>query len=150
MVADRRSSVFWLALSLAVMHQARGLGLGSLTEPGSGFLSFWAALLLAVLSVALLARSVWKKEGSAEGPLFRGTRWPRLVAVFAALLAYVRLLERGGYLLTTFVLLGFLFWLLERRKPWQALGYSVATTAATYVVFGRWLNCQFPTGPLGF
>ncbi|MBI5441595.1 MAG: tripartite tricarboxylate transporter TctB family protein [Deltaproteobacteria bacterium] len=150
MKSDRGSSLFWLLLSLTVMAGARRLGIGSLTEPGSGFVSFWAALLLAVLSSVLLLRSTLKRPPGAEEPLFRGKRWPRVVFVCAALFAYTRALEYGGYLLTTFLLMAFLFWLLERKKAWGALAYAAGTTVGTYLVFSKCLNCRFPSGLLGF
>ena len=55
-----------------------------------------------------------------------------------------------GYLISTFLLMGFLYWILERKKIWLVLLASVLTTLFTYIVFSKWLNCQFPEGLFGF
>jgi hypothetical protein len=70
--------------------------------------------------------------------------------VFAALLVYAQVISFLGYNITTFFLMTFLFWVVERQKTWKAIAYALLTTVITYYVFSKWLNCQFPVGPLGF
>jgi putative tricarboxylic transport membrane protein len=151
MSTDRVTSLFWLAISAVVCVASWRLGLGRVSEPGSGFVPFGAAALLGILSIVVFART-WGGRKSDEGaaPLFRGTNWPRILLVFAALAAYTLLIPVGGYNVTTFLLMTFLFWIAGRQKMWKVALYALATTASSYYVFSRLMNLQFPAGPLGF
>jgi hypothetical protein len=46
--------------------------------------------------------------------------------------------------------LAFLFGIAGQKKIWKVALYSLTTTALSYYVFSKWLNLQFPAGPLGF
>ena len=50
-------ALFWITLGLLVCYGATRLGVGTVTEPGSGFIFFWSGLILAVLSLMSLAES---------------------------------------------------------------------------------------------
>jgi hypothetical protein len=43
----------------------------------------------------------------------------------------------------------FLFRIVERQKIGWVFLLSILTTLTTYLVFSKWLNCQFPDGLLG-
>jgi hypothetical protein len=73
-----------------------------------------------------------------------------VLVAFFALVAYAQLIPFGGYNITTFFLMAFLFWLAGRQKLWRVAIYSAGLTLITYYVFSMALNLQFPAGPLGF
>jgi hypothetical protein len=150
MSADKGSSLFWLSVSIVVSIGAFRLGLGSVKVPGMGFMSFGAAVLLGILSITCFVQAAMQKEDPKPEPLFRGTLWRRVILVFVALLVYVYLLPLGGYNISTFFLMTFLFYTVEHQKVWKVVLYALLTTAITYYVFSKWLNCQFPVGPFGF
>jgi putative tricarboxylic transport membrane protein len=149
MNTDRAGSLFWLLFGIVVAIASYRLGLGSVREPGTGFLTFGAGLLLGALSVCTLFQGV-RKERATKQPLFRGTFWYRVVLAFAALLVYAKALPFGGYNICTFLLMFFLFSIVERQKLWKVGVYSLVTTILTYYIFSKALNLQFPVGPLGF
>ena len=143
-------SLFWFFTGIIVSFASYRLGLGTVSEPGTGFMPFGAGLLLALLSLVSFAQTaVGKREAKGE-PLFRGTFWLKVVLAFAALLAYAQALPFGGYNITTFLLMLFLFGIVERQKVWKIAAYSLIATAVTYYVFSKGLNLQFPAGPFGF
>jgi len=149
--ADRGTSLFWILVAIVVAVASFRLGLGKISEPGSGFLPFWASVLLGLLSIVCFFQGKAKqKRGAKAGPLFKGSLWPRVLIAFFALVAYAQLIPFGGYNVTTFFLMAFLFWLAGRQKLWRVAVYSAGTTLITYYVFSRTLNLQFPPGPLGF
>ena len=150
MNADQASSLFWLCVAVVVSVASFRLGLGSVSAPGAGFLAFSAAALLGLLSIVSFVQTVGKKGAPEVEPFFRGTHWSKVVFVFAALLAYAQLMPWAGYKTATFLLMVFLFWIVERQKIWKVVVYALATTVITYYVFSRGLNLQFPAGPLGF
>jgi Na+/pantothenate symporter len=56
------------------------------------------------------------------------------------------LLEKLGYLITTFLAMLLLFGIYERKRWWVALVGSIIVTVITYVVFHVLLNVQLPEG----
>ena len=147
---DRGSSLFWLFFSVFVFIESLHLGIGTLRNPGMGFLAFLASGLLGILSLILFLQAIYKKQETNTQPLFARTLWKRVILVLVGLLIYSQLMSLGGYLITTFLLMNFLFWIVERQKIGWILILSFLTTLGTYFVFSKWLNCQFPDGLLGF
>ena len=147
---DQRSSLFWLLLSISIFIESIRLGIGTPGNPGMGFMSFGASGLLGVLSVVLFVRSSLKKEKAVAAPLFSGKLWKRALFVLISLVLYSRLLPVAGFLISTFLLMTLLFWILERKKVWLVFVLSILTTGITYYVFSIALNCQFPSGLFGF
>lgn len=151
MSADRVTSLFWLGISVAVAVASYRLGLGNVSAPGSGFVPFGASALLGLLSIVLFLRAIAGKEQKGPEPaLFLGTYWARVVSVFVALFVYAWLVPIGGYNITTFLLMVFLFRIAGRQKALKLILYALITTGLSYYVFSKWLNLQFPVGPIGF
>jgi len=151
MSTDRGTSIFWLLVAVVVAVGSYRLGLGSVSQPGSGFLPFWASVLLGLLSLVCFGQAVVNRKGRPRPePLFAGRLWHRVVLAFVALAAYAQVVPFAGYNLATFLLMAFLFWLAGRQRLWRVAVYSLGTTVMTYYVFSRALNLQFPAGPLGF
>jgi hypothetical protein len=149
MNSDRAGSLFWLVFGIMVSVASYHLGLGSVREPATGFLPFGAGVLLAILSLCSLYQE-YRKQPSSKKPLFKGTFWLKVIVVFLALLVYAQLLPYGGYIICTFLLMFFLFIIVERQKIWKVALYSLLTVGSTYYVFSKALNLQFPVGPFGF
>jgi putative tricarboxylic transport membrane protein len=121
--------------------------LGSATDPGSGFIFFWCGLVMAFLSLTVLADSL--REVGQEQHEFSDTNWPKLFLVLAALVLYGLLLEKLGFVLTTFALFSFLLWISEETK-WPIV-FTVAGAAAlgSYALFELWLQVRLPKGIFG-
>lgn len=147
---DSASSLFWLLVSLIVVTASYRLGLGTVNNPGMGFLTFGAGSILGILSLSLFLKAHLAKEVAGHGPLFAGKAWKRVLFVLTALIVYAVLMPVLGYLISTFMLMTLLFWILEKKRIGLVLLYALLTTLTTYLVFSKWLNCQFPKGPLGF
>jgi len=143
---DRGSSLFWLLFSAVFSVESLHLGIGKLHAPGAGFMAFGTSGLLGILSLILLLQSISRKETTHVKPIFTGTHWKKAILVLIALLVYSKVLPFAGFLISTFLLMGFLFWIVERQKVWWVLTLAFLTTLITYWVFSKWLNCQFPDG----
>jgi putative tricarboxylic transport membrane protein len=148
---DLGSSLFWLILSMAVCIESLRMGIGTLWNPGMGFIAFGAAGLLGILSLALFVQALLKKEETQPSPIFSGLQWQRVMVMLIALLLYAGLMPVFGYLVSTFVLMSFLFWIMrEGQRWWWSPVYALLITLITYLVFSVGLNCQYPQGPFGF
>jgi putative tricarboxylic transport membrane protein len=148
---DQISSLFWFLVGMAVTFWSYRLGLGTLTNPGPGFLPFWCALILSGLScLVFVHRRLARTEGEARKirHLWRGIGWVRGIYVVAALLAYTLLFTTLGYLLSTIALLLFLFKAIEPQKWTVAVGGAILASFGSFVLFARWLDVQLPRGVL--
>ena len=147
---DQTSSLFWLLVSVLVFVEAIRLGVGSVHSPDMGFMTFGASGILGILSLYQFIRASLRKGDEHARAPFAGTFWKRVVFVILALVVYARVMPLLGYLISTFLLMMTLYGLLERKKIWLVFTASFVTTLFTYVVFSKWLSCQFPEGLFGF
>jgi hypothetical protein len=98
-VYDQGSSLFWLLSSVFVFIESNRLGIGTLQNPETGFISFGASGILGILSNILFLQSSFRKEGAKTKSPFQGTLWKRVFLVLIALLLYTKLMPVGGYLI---------------------------------------------------
>ncbi|MBI2358058.1 MAG: tripartite tricarboxylate transporter TctB family protein [Deltaproteobacteria bacterium] len=149
-ILDRGSSLLWLLFSLYAGIESFRLGIGTPTNPGMGFTAFGASGLLGILSFILFWQSMVRKGEATAPPVFSGSSWSKVVLVLIAILLYAFVMPGVGYLLGTFLLMSFLFWILSPGRVWRVLAYSFLTTTITYYVFAKLLNAQLPEGLLRF
>lgn len=151
-VYDRGSSLFWLLLSVSILIESVHLGIGTVRNPGTGFFAFGAAVLLGILSLILFLQTLSKRVEAKVEPLFSGTAWKRPLLILIVLVIYSKLMPLIGYLISTFLLMVFLLWMLEpNRIKWFLWSLVVAfvSTLISYYAFSILLNCQFPAGLFG-
>jgi hypothetical protein len=137
-------------MAVYVCQESVRLGIGTPHGPGMGFMTFGASILLGVFSLIVLIRTSLKRKGDNEPDrIHGGFLWTRVVIVTGALLAYSQAMPLLGYLISTFLLMTFLFGIVRRMRWRWVLASSLVTTLATYYLFSKWLNCQFPDGLFG-
>jgi putative tricarboxylic transport membrane protein len=141
-------ALFWIALGILVCYGASRLGLGSVTEPGSGFIFFWSGLILVILSLMDLAESL---HGAEELVQKTGAmNWIKIALVILSLILYAFFLERLGFVVTTFVLLSFLLGWIERTSWARSLGIASLAALGSFAIFELWLKIRLPKGIFGF
>jgi putative tricarboxylic transport membrane protein len=143
--------VFFLIGVIIIIESCR-LGLGSINSPGAGLLPLFIGLILSIPAFLLLIRTFFvpKKENHRGKEKLLGRSVLNVGRIITALVVYVLVLSRLGYLLDTFMLSVFLL---------RAGGYSRWTficlasllmTSISYLIFGGCLHINFPRGFLGF
>jgi putative tricarboxylic transport membrane protein len=147
---DMISSLFWMAMGIGISYGGYDLDVGSMHDPGAGFMLFWVGLIMIGLSLIILIKAVREKGVKGElNVLWKEIRWQKVIYVLASLFVYAYVLTPLGFILTTTLLLIFLFKAVEPQKwSWAILGAVVCTLAA-YGLFHFWLGCQLPQGLLG-
>jgi len=147
---DILSSLFWLATGFGVCYGGYDLELGTLRDPGSGFMFFWVGVIMTGLSLAVLVKAIRMKPDQKGVGLLRGeVRWAKILSVLAALVLYAYVFTYLGFILSTVLLLLFLFKAVEPQKwSWAVMG-AVISTLTAYGVFQLWLGSQLPRGFLG-
>jgi len=147
---DQASSLFWLLVSVSVFVESIRLGIGTLHNPGMGFLTFGASGILGILSLALFIQASLRKAETKAPPLFAGILWQRILFVLMVLVVYSSVMPMLGYLISTFLLMILLLGVLEKKNFGLVFISSFLVTLMTYLIFSKWLNCQFPDGLFGF
>ena len=146
--ADAGSAVFWMAVGAGVAYAGYDLGLGSVQDPGAGFILFWVGLGILALAVAVLAAAATSAPAAAEAAAPGGRR-SKVALVLLALVVYAYALPHLGFVVTTTMVLIFLFKIVEPQRWPVAIGGALASAVMAYVLFKVWLGAQLPAGPFG-
>jgi len=146
--AELWGGLFWLAFSAFIVFAGRKLGLGSINDPGSGFLLFWLGLLMCAFALSI----VWSAVASGGPPLaslWADTRWGKVLVVIASLCAFGLLLERLGFLLSAMPLMVALLRAVD-PVPWRiALPVGIGAPLALWWLLKKLLLIQLPSGMFG-
>lgn len=142
---ERIAGLFLLLVGVAVaVHSYFSLGFGSFLVPGAGFLPFWYGVALAILSAIWVLGNRGPEENPV--PFWDKGQWVRPTIAFLAMLAYGWLMDKLGYVLSTFLFVIAWQQLIERERWGKTLLISVLGTAAMYILFGRFLRVPLPQG----
>jgi putative tricarboxylic transport membrane protein len=120
--------------------------MGSVKHPGSGFLPFGLALCLIALSFVLIFKS-WRGK-TPSTPFWPKRTWFRPLLGVTIFVFYALVIQRLGFLLSTFLFL--IIWMrwIERVRWRTLIGISITTTAGLYFIFVFFLEVPLPMGLL--
>ena len=144
---DKYTSITGAVLGLYFAYEGYRLKLGTMHNPRSGFFIFYAGIVLSGLSVALLIHTFYSKSEERK-ILWKGRQWTKGAKLMLALFVYVLIFRLMGFFLSTFFLLLFLFKGLEPQRWRVAFMLTIITIALCYLIFGVFLEFQFPGGIL--
>jgi hypothetical protein len=151
MNAERVGGFFWFAFGLAVIIGSIRLGLGELQGPGSGFLSFLAGAFVSLIALSIVIQSFVDSDKQAKlSVLWKDAKWRRPVMVALLVLAYILALERGGFLLVSFLFLLAMFKWVEKFSWTKAVLVTLSAVVFSYLLFHTFLKTSLPQGVLGF
>ena len=143
---DQVSGLMLLALALLVGWQNRTYPLGSLQEPGPGYVPLLISIFLGVTGVLIAVRGAGSKA-------LADTRWPeakRAALILLACGAATYALEAIGYRITIAALLVFFLGVLERRKPAAVAIVAVVFSLLSFYLLADVLRVPLPRGPWGW
>ena len=152
MSAERASAFFWLTVGLISLYGSVHLGIGTLREPGSGFLPFLAGCFICLMAVIVFFQSFLSRERSPVRilTLWRGLRWHRPITIGLLTMGYILALERIGFLLAGFLLLFVILKGVENLSWRKAILIPFSTLGISYLLFHFILKATLPRGILGF
>jgi putative tricarboxylic transport membrane protein len=144
---DFFSSFFWFLFAIYVSIESYRLGLGNWDMPGPGYFSFGGALLLGIISLSVLIKTLrkWSEQKIPIAPPER-LRWENAILVLGAMLVYVFLFERIGFILCTFLLMLFFLRVVAPQRWFKAIMVAFFVTLGSYLLFKVLLNIQLPKG----
>ncbi len=143
MRSDQFSGLMLVAFALFVGWQNRVFPVGTLQEPGPGYMPLLLAIFLGVMGL-LIAVFGGKSTPLAAMP------WPEARrAVFIMLAAIVGsiALEPLGYRLTIFAFLIFFLGVLERRRPLPVILVSVGFSLISFTSSAICSTCRCRAAP---
>lgn len=146
MTTDRLSGTFLVFLGFFVLWERRVLPLGTPGQPGPGYFPFFLAVLLIILGGVLFLRG-----GLSQS--FRSISWaeaPHAMAILGCCVFATLFMEWIGYRITMIAVLGFLFGVLERLRPWLVLSLTLGLALGSFWVFDSLLRVPLPRGRWGF
>jgi putative tricarboxylic transport membrane protein len=144
--SDQFSGILLLALALYVAWENRAYPLGTLQEPGPGYMPLLLAIFIGTMGLLI---ALW---GGRSAPLAE-MKWPEVTRAAVILIACgvgAFALERIGYRITVIALLIFFIGVLERRKPLPVVLVSFGFGLASYYIVGDLLHVPLPRSPWGF
>ncbi|HSR11354.1 MAG TPA: tripartite tricarboxylate transporter TctB family protein [Thermodesulfobacteriota bacterium] len=142
-------SAFWLLVGVIICEESWRINLGQFRNPGPGFLPFGTGLILAGLALSVMARNFRAEEGKEKRFWADSKRWPKVFLTLACVFVYAVVLEKLGFLLTTFLVMGFMFRVIEPQRWRTVLAGAFLSAVVAYVVFCMWLQVELPAGFLG-
>ena len=141
------SSVLFVLFGAFLIFESRKYSMGTIDNPGPGFLPLLLGIAIGLMSMALLIR-VWNKMETKE----KSISWPerggliKISLIFVVIVLFTALLEITGYLINIFVLFLILLRPVGRQKWVWTLSISIGATLASYLLFDRWLMLPLPRG----
>lgn len=143
--SDVVSGIVIVLIALAVVWQNRAYPIGSLAEPGPGYMPLLIAAALGIFGLLITLRG-------GSSPLFNTVDWSegrRGVVMLVACGVAVFALERIGYRLTMIALLVFMLGVVERKRPLPTVLVALGFSFLSYWLFATLLKVQLPRGPWG-
>ncbi len=138
-----------MASSLLVVFLSSKLPFGSFANPGAGFLPLLVGALMFLLSLILFVQSCLKGEGGGKTFWAKGGTG-RALLILLSLVFYGLFLEQLGFILMTFLLMGFLLSAIGGQRRAIVILIALSSSLGCYAVFQLWLAVQLPKGVFGF
>lgn len=144
------NSEFWtgvigLGLGVFVIRSGLKLKLGTINDPGSGFMLFYIGILMCAFAVTIILASV-TEGGPTFGSRWQDARWSKPVLIIACLIAYAFALEPLGFLIATIPLMLLLLRIIDPVRWTLAIPLAVLAPVGVWWVLKHGLAIMLPTG----
>lgn len=144
--SDQFSGMMLAALAAWIGWLNREFPVGTLSDPGPGYVPLLLAIALGAIGLMIAA------FGSRSAALL-AIEWPeagRAAVILIACALATLVLERIGYRITIMVFLVFFLGVIERKRPWVVALVAAGFSIGSFYVIGHLLKVPLPVGPWGF
>lgn len=131
-----------------ILLEASRLTFGSVRVPQTGFFPSILAILLLLFSIALLLQTRRRAVGASHEPSINSEGWIRISTTLAAMLGFALLLEKLGFVLSTFIVMLLLLRVIEAQQWSRVIALALFTALLSYFLFAWVLNIPLPAGVL--
>ena len=140
----------FVVLGILITIGSYDMGLWTSSQPGVGLMPFGLGILLILCSFPILVRSWVRVKNTRENEkpgLWADVDLKKIAFVIASLMGYLILLEKLGFLATTFLVFLVLFKAVGSQKWRWALIATVLTVSCAYFLFVVILDVYMPPFP---
>jgi putative tricarboxylic transport membrane protein len=143
--SDQCAGLMLIALATYVGWMNRVYPLGTLQEPGPGYVPLILAIFLGVMGLLVV---IGGRHSASLASIDWRERW-RAIAILVACAFAAYGLERLGYRITMAALLVFFLGALERKHPAIVLTVALSFAFVTYYLFATLLRVPLPVSRWG-
>ena len=137
-----------LALGVFVVWSGLKLKLGTINDPGSGYVLFYTGLLMCLFAATIIIAAV-TEGGPTFGARWKDARWTKPLVVIACLTVFALALDTVGFLLSAIPLLLLLLRVVDPVRWSLAIPIGLLAPLAVWWVLKRLLLIQLPSGIFG-
>jgi putative tricarboxylic transport membrane protein len=134
-----------LALGGFVIWSGLKLKLGTINDPGSGYVLFYTGILMCLFAASIIVTAV-TEGGPSFGSRWKDVRWTKPLMVIACLTAFAFSLDTFGFLLSAIPLMVLLLRLINPVRWQLAIPIAVLVPLGMWWVLKRLLLIQLPSG----
>lgn len=134
-----------LALGIFVIRSGLKLKLGTINDPGSGYVLFYAGILMCLFAASIVVGAI-TEGGPTFASRWEGARWSKPAIIIACLAVYSVALEPLGFLIATIPLLLLLLRTIDPVRWTLAVPLAVLAPLGVWWVLKRALLIQLPSG----
>src|SRR3954466_13144152 len=134
-----------LALGIFVIRSGIKLKLGTINDPGSGYVLFYTGILMCVFAVTIIVAAL--TEGAPSfASRWENTRWTKPLLIIVCLIVFSFALEPFGFLLSSIPLVLALMRLIDPVRWQLAIPIAVLVPTGMWWVLKHALGIQLPSG----
>ena len=134
-----------LALGVFVIWHGLKLKLGTINDPGSGYVLFYTGILMCLFAGTIIIAAL-TEGGPTFGSRCKDTRWTKPIIVIACLSAFAFALDPLGFLLSSIPLMLLLLRLIDPVRWQLAIPIALLVPIGMWWVLKRLLLIQLPSG----
>jgi putative tricarboxylic transport membrane protein len=134
-----------LALGIFVIWSSFKLKIGTINDPGSGYVLFYTGILMCVFALTIIVAAV-TEGGPTFASRWQGTRWTKPAILIACLVVYCFALEPFGFLVSSIPLMLLLLRAIDPVRWPLAIPLAVLAPLGVWWVLKRILLIQLPAG----
>ena len=134
-----------LGLGLFVIRSGLKLKLGTINDPGSGYVLFYTGILMCLFAASIIFAAL-NEGGPTFGSRWENTRWTKPLLVIGCLTAFAFSLDTFGFLLSSIPLMVLLLRLIDPVRWSLTIPIAVLAPLGMWWVLKRLLLIQLPSG----
>ena len=134
-----------LALGLFVIWSGLKLKLGTINDPGSGYVLFYTGILMCLFAASIIIAAV-TEGGPSFASRWQNARWGKPVVLILCLTAFAFALEPLGFLLSAIPLMLLLLRLIDPVRWTVAIPIAILAPLGMWWVLKHLLAIQLPHG----
>ncbi|MHC4049746.1 tripartite tricarboxylate transporter TctB family protein [Bradyrhizobium sp. 25ACV] len=142
------SGLIALGLGIFVIRSGLKLKLGTIHDPGPGFVLFYTGILICAFAATIIVAAI-TEGGPTFGSRWKDARWARPVIVIACLTGFAIALDLLGFLLAAIPLTLLLMRLIDPVRWSLAIPVSILVPVGMWWLLKQALGIQLPSGMFG-